>query len=450
MLPLDSAPLRPALAPGSWPLVGHLFRFGRDPLRFLGSLPAHGDLVEIRLAVQNVHVLCHPDLARRALADGRTFDRTGPIYDRIRTDMGNGLATCAHTDHRRQRLLMQPAFRRDRLSRYAAVMQEEIAALADRWRPGQVVDVVDAMFALTTSIAVRTLFSSRVDESTAAGLRHCLDVFLRGSYTRVLLPFTTALPTPANRRFTRALAQWRAYVGGVVADGRQRQSGPPDLLSSLLEARDDEQSGMSERELADQIAVLVLAGAETTSAALAWSWHLLGAHPTAEEELLAEAGAVLGGAVATWQDLPRLVHTDRVVREALRLYPPAWALPRTVTRATELAGRTLPAGSTVLFSPYILHRRAGTYPEPDRFRPERWRPDPVSGRCPVPATDFFPFGAGATKCIGESFALTEASLALASLASRWRLRPVPGASVQPAARSVLCPRTLPMRVTGRH
>ncbi|MEU5431557.1 cytochrome P450 [Streptomyces olivoreticuli] len=438
-----------ATAPAAWPLLGHLPAFARDPLGFLAGLPAHGDLVEVGLGGRRVFVPCRPDLARRIMADGRAFDRTGPVFDRIRKDLGNGLATCPHAQHRRQRLLIQPAFRRERTERYAALMREEIDVLGRSWRPGQIVDVVDAMFTLTTSVAVRTLFSSRIDARATAALRQCLDVFLRGTYVRTLLPVTACLPTPANRRYTRALAHWRRYVCELVAEGRRRGSSADDLLSALLEACDNDRAGMTERELSDQVMVLVLAGAETTSAVLSWAWQLLGRHPETEEQLFAEANAVLHGRAASLEDLPRLEHTGHVVTETLRLYPPAWAVLRTVTHDTELAGHRLPVGASVLFSPYILHRRADLYADPDSFRPDRWLPDAHTGRSSVPPGAFLPFGAGATRCIGESFALTEAALALASLAARWRLRPVPGHAVRAAARTVLAPRTLPMEVLAR-
>ncbi|MEV5510672.1 cytochrome P450 [Streptomyces orinoci] len=426
-------------APSAWPLVGHLPRFARDPLGFLRSLPAQGEVVRIRLGGRQVFVPCGPEAACRALADGHTFDRTGPLFDRIRAEMGNGLATCPQAEHHRQRLLLRPAFQRERLERYRTVMEEESAALADRWCHGQVIDVVDAMFGLTVSVAVRTLFSSRIGPGTTAALRQCLDVFLRGSYTRALLPLSTVLPTPANRRFDRALVRWRHYVRQLIDEARRRPAGGPDLLSALLEARDGRQGGLSEAELADQIAVLVLAGAETTSAALSWTWHLLAAHPDAEAEL--HAGLDSGG-----PDPAALDHVHRVVKESLRLYPPAWAIPRTVTRETMLAGHRLPAGATLLFSPYVLHHRPDLHPEPERFRPERWLPGGTDRRA---RAAFLPFGAGPTRCIGESFALTETTVALTTIASHWQLRPLPGHLVHAAARSVLAPRTLPMRLVRR-
>ncbi|MYW04875.1 cytochrome P450 [Streptomyces sp. SID3343] len=451
---------RAARAPGGWPVVGHLPHLLRAPLSFLGSLPAHGDLVEIRLGPRPAFVLCHPELAKQVMADGRTFDRIGPLYEGSRAALGNGLATCPHADHRRQRLLMQPAFRAEHLAGYADVMRAGIATVVDRWQPGAVVDIVDEMFALTTTVAVRTLFGSDVDDHDIGELRDSLDTFLRGVYVRALLPAVDSVPTPNSRRYARALATWRTHVTRIVADRRaggadqaERTDGH-DLLSRLIAARDDDGGAMTERELHDQVAVLILAGAETTSSTLAWTLHLVANHPDAERALHAEVDAVLDGGIATLDDVPRLPWTTKVIRESLRLYPPAWVLPRTTTRDVDLAGRRVRAGSTIVFSPYILHRHPGFHDDPDRFRPERHStgvgdsdrsaPDPWS------RSSFVPFGSGPNKCIGDTFALTETTLALASIAARWRLRPADSRPVRPVPRSVLTPSRLRMRPTPRH
>ena len=214
-------------------------------------------------------------------------------------------------------------------------------------------------------------------------------------------------------------------------------------MSRLLAARDKQ--GVTDQELSDQVAVLLLAGGETTSAALVWSLHLLAGHPEVLDALHAEVDAVLGGGVAGWEHLSRLDLTSRVVREALRLYPPAWIVIRTCERETRLAGRTLPVGSMLLFSSYVLHRRPSFFPRPHQFDPGRWLElaDGRSGRgaggvAASHRSSFLPFGAGATKCIGEEFGLAEATLALASICARWKLTPEPGHTASPAARAVLC------------
>jgi cytochrome P450 len=389
-------------------------------------------------------VVCHPGLARQVLTDFRAFDRTGLVYERVRTAMGNGLASAAHQDHRRQRLVMQPAFRHEHLRGYVAVMRQEITATMQTWHDGDRVDLVDEMFTLTTTIALRALFASHLDPAQAERLRRAFDTFLRGIYTRAVIPLAGRLPTPGNRRYARAVATWRAQVRDLIESYRHTGADRGDLMSRLLAARDDENQGLSDTELADQVAVLMLAGGETTSAAVTWSWHLLTTHPQILQAVQAETDAVLGRDVADWDHLPDLDLTARVVREALRLYPPAWVLPRTCTHSVTLAGRTLPPGSMVVFSPYILHRRPDQYSHPARFDPARWLTPTQEHRA-----SYLPFGVGPTRCIGEEFALAEATLILATTAARWTLAPDPDTPVSPAARAVLVPRAFPVQLSAR-
>jgi pentalenene oxygenase len=296
---------------------------------------------------------------------------------------------------------MQPAFRHEHLRGYVAVMRQEITTAMAGWSDGGVIDLVEEMFTLTTTVALRALFSSQLGSEQAERLRQAFDIFLRGIYARAALQLAGRLPTPANRRYDRAVARWHGQVSELIDGYQQAGAGPQDrddLMSRLLAARDEQGRGLSATELADQVAVLMLAGGETTSAAVAWSWHLLCGHPEILAAVQAETDAILGRDVAGWDHLPRLDLTARVVREALRLYPPGWVIPRTCTRPVTLAGRTLPAGSIVVFSPYVLHRRPDLYPEPHRFDPGRWL-------TPAPAqkASYLPFGAGATRCIGEEF-----------------------------------------------
>lgn len=445
---MDTA-LRFGRAPGGWPVLGHVPALLRRPLELLDSLPAHGDLVELRLGSRPAFVVCDPGLARQVLTDLRGFDRAGPMYDRIRAAMGNGLATAPHADHRRQRLIMQPAFGREYLRGYAGVMRREITAAMDRWRPGDRVDLVSEMFTLTTAVALRTLFSARLSSRDAGQLRQALDIYLRGIYPRALLPAAGRLPTPANRRYTRAVAHWRTQVTTLINGYRHEEPGrePDDLMSRLLAARDEQDRGMTDDEVADQVALLLLAGGETTSVAVVWSLHLLDRHPEVLRALRAETDAVLDGQIAGWEHLPRLDLTTRVVRESLRLFPPGWALPRTAVRETTLAGRVLPAGSLVVYSPYVLHRRPDLYPDPTRFDPGRWL-TAASGSAAPRRDAFIPFGGGPTKCIGEQFGLTEASLILASVIARWNVQPT-ARTVKPAIRSVLGPASFPARLSPR-
>jgi cytochrome P450 len=437
-------------APGAWPLLGHFLALRRDPLAFMNSLRGHGELVAITVGPLRFLVVCDAGLAHEVITDLRTYDRTGAVYDRVRRAMGSGVATSAYADHRRQRLIMQPAFHARHLPGYAEVMRSQTAALVEGWRGGEVVDMVEEMFRLTTSIALRALFSTGLEPADSEKLREAFEVFLRGSYTQIALPTLGRLPLPANLRYQAALRQWRTQVQDLIARYRSSDGDQQDLMARLLAAHGDEGEGLTDQELSDQVAVLLIAGAETTSAALTWAIYLLCTHPEVLDAASAEADRVLGGEIAGWDHLPELNLTARVIQEALRLYPPSWLISRTATRDTQLGGHLVPAGTLVLVSQYLLHHDPGLFPDPERFDPDRWPTDSHA----VPATTrkaYVPFGGGPTKCLGEQFATAEAVLALASILTRWKpeLRD-PEAASKPDCRLVLLPRRLPVRLTPRN
>lgn len=439
-----------ATAPGAVPLLGHFVRMGRDPLRFLDSLRGHGDLVAIRLGPLRFIVVCDPNLTHQVLTDLKTFDRGGAVYEQSRRAMGNGLASAGHADHRRQRLIMQPAFHPRHLPDYAEVMRRQTAELLDGWQDGQVVDMIGEMSKLTTSIALRALFSTTLDQADIDELREAFEAFLRGTYVQIAMPTLGRLPLPANRRYRAGLRVWRAQVARLITRYRGAGDGSVegDLMARLLAAHAEDGEGLSDQELSDQVAVLLIAGAETTSAALTWAIYLLCKHPDILDAAAAEADRVLAGELASWERLPELDLTARVVQEALRLYPPSWIIPRTTSREVTLGAHVLPTGTTVLVSEYLLHHDPAFFPEPKRFDPDRWiERAPASA---IARRAYFPFGGGPTKCLGEQFASAEAVLALASILARWRpALQDPAATARPDTRLVLLPRGLRVRLTAR-
>ncbi|MFB7334036.1 cytochrome P450 [Streptomyces adustus] len=444
----DSDPTRRswriAKAPGGLPLVGHALQLARRPLEFLSSLPGAGDLVELRLGAKATYLPCHPELVQQVLRSARVYDTGGPVKEKARPILGNGLITSDWADHRRQRRMVQPAFHTARIATYAVVMQEECAAQAETWRAGRPLDVADAMQALTARVTARALFSTEMAPHSVAEIQRSLPVMVRGAFRRAMDPtgLVARLPLAANREFAAALARLHRLIDAIVGDYRHTGEDRGDLLSALLAARDEEDGGaMTDQEVHDQVMTLLLAGVETTASALTWAWHLLATHPEAEARLHAEVDEVLGGRVPEYADVPRLVHTQRIFTETLRLYPPAWMYTRTTTEPTELAGHRLPTGADLLISPYVIHRIPEFFPRPEVFDPDRWLPERAGE---VARGSYLPFGAGSRKCIGDVFGMTEATLALAAIASRWRLRPVPGTTVAPRAEMSLTAGRLPM------
>lgn len=397
-------------------------------------------------------VVCDPRLARQVLVDDRTFDKGGLLAGRGRELFGNGLATCPHHEHRRQRRLIQPAFHPSRMPAYTRVMTEEIAAVTGSWREGQLLDVRTEMQKITARVLVSTMFADLLDDLPIDEFVDGFNYLQKAAFVRMLTPpLLDALPLPGNRRYDQTRERLRRIIERVVADYRAHGTDRGDLLSSLVPARpsgpeDGADPALSDTEIRDQMMIFFFAGMESTATTVAWAVHLLARHPDSEARLHAEADAVLAGATATAEDMPALQYAGRVVTETLRLYPPGWFIVRVTTTDSRLGGSFIPCGTPVIISPFLLHRRPDAHPDPGRFDPDRWQ---GQAQARLPGSDLFPFGAGPRKCIGDTFATTQAVLTLASIAARWRLEPLPGARVRPAANAVLTPKGLRMRVRAR-
>lgn len=441
-----------ARAPGALPLIGHAASLLRDPLGFLRTLPDSGDVVRIRLGPYQAFVLCDPELTYQVLRDDRAFEKGGPLFDGVRDLSGNALATCGHDEHRRQRNLTQPAFHRSRFAGYAAVMAEHVAHMVESWEDGQSVDVLAEMMALTTRTTVETMFASTLPDSTVDGMIDDVGVIMADIYKRAFIPWPlNRIPTPGKRRYERARDRFRATLGEIIAGYRASGVDHGDLLSILLATRADSDDNhrdptrFSDDEIIDQVTQFCIGGMETAANTLAWALHLLAHDPDVQRRLRAEVDTVLTDATATYDDVPALELTDRVINETLRLYPPLWMLTRTTTAETRLGRHTIPARATLVYSPYLLHHRADLFSAPERFDPDRWA-EPASA---PPRGAMVPFGAGNRKCIGDHFAMIETALTLASVVARWEVEPVAGTRVRPAASLILTPRGLRLRVRAR-
>ena len=414
---------------GRW-LTGNLREFGHDRLNFLMRCARDfGDFVPFRLGRRRVYLLGHPDMIEEVLVTkNRLFGKHfGLRY--LRSIIGDGLLSSEGEIWLRQRRLMQPMFHPQRLAGYGKVMVDYTERMLAGWNEGDTRDIHLELAHLTLAIAAKTLFdadaSAEANEVTAV-----LRGALRDTNNRFgqLLPFPDWVPTPANLRRRRSIRRLDAVIYRLIA---QRQARPyeegGDLLSVLLRAR-DEGGGMSDRQLRDEVMTLFLAGHGTTANALSWTWYLLATHPEAEAKLAEELASVLGGRVPTPEDLPKLPYTEWVVTESMRVYPPAYVIGREATQDCEVGGHRLRAGDTVLMSQWVTHRDGRFFDEPEKFRPERWA-DGLAKRLPKYA--YFPFGGGPRVCIGNTFALLELPLILATVAQRWRFTLDPSHTVKP-------------------
>jgi cytochrome P450 len=356
---------------------------------------------------------------------------------------GNGLLTSDGEFWRRQRRLANPAFHRESITRYAEITIEEGQRLAERWQSGETRDVHQDMMNVTLRIVLRSLFGVQLEERGRV-IERALDVIMRSASGLNAVLSYLHIPTPLRHRYFRAIDELNEMVYGLIKLGRERlnrgspaTAGAKDLLTLLLMARDDDGNAMTDQQLRDEVITLLLAGHETTALNLSWTWYLLSANREVERRLHAELERIFAQRSPEPADLTRLMYTDRVLREALRLYPPAWRVWRTPIEPFEVGKFIVPANVNVVLSQWLTHRDPRWFPEPERFDPDRWTEE-FEAR--LPRFAYFPFGGGPRVCIGAGFAMMEAILLLATLANRFRLRLSPGQTIEPMPSITLRPK----------
>jgi cytochrome P450 len=419
-------------------LIGNMPLASDDPLSlFLQWAREFGDIFYYRAAWLQVYFLNHPDLIEAVLV--RNYQNL--LKDRVvrnsRWFLGDGLLTNEGESWLHQRRLAQPAFHRERIASYANSITGYAEQAIAPWQHGETLDIHQQMMRLTLRIAVRCLFN--VEPEEVGRISAAMNVLMRNTTgVRMLFPpIARYLPTPTMFAVRKAVADLDRSVYSVIAARRHNGKSSGDLLSMLMQARDEQGSGMTDRQLRDEVMTFLLAGHETTALALSWTWHLLGQHPEVERELHAELDRVLGSRPPAVADLPSLAYTDRVIKESMRLYPPAWSLARTVISEFELRGYRIPAKANVVMSQWIMHHNAQYFPNPDKFDPGRWLTPQAQN---LPRFAYFPFGGGPRQCIGSAFATMEAVLTLATIAQRFRLRPVATGAVSPVPSFTLRPK----------
>jgi cytochrome P450 len=437
-----------------------------NPILLFEHMRRYGRAAHYRILFNDVVLLHDPADIREVLIDKAASFGKDRTQKRMKILLGEGLITSDGEAHKRGRRIAAPAFHRQRIQRYAAQIVELSAGISADWQPGQPINIAAEMMRLALRITARTLFDTEVTPEIHV-INDQVNVIMDLYNYLVAMPRAELLlnsPLPGMRRFRRAKAQLDQVVDSMIQARRkeasangglaqranggreQRASGGleqrGDLLSMLLASRDDEAEGdglkLSAGELRDQVLTLFLAGYETVANALAWTWLLLGQNPVAEDRLHDELDAVLAGRPPTLEDLPNLEYTAMVLAESMRLYPPAWAMGREVLEDVSIGPYRLRKGTMIFFSQYIVQRDPRWFPHPERFWPERFTPEAKAAR---PRFAYFPFGGGGRQCIGESFAWMEATLALATIAQRWRLPLVPGQTIGLLPKITLRPST---------
>jgi cytochrome P450 len=427
---MSSTPEPLPKGPRSFPLLGSVVDYARDPLAFLEDCAwgGYGDVAYLSFLRQPTYVLNLPEHMEHVLVTRqRNYIKDKLQRVLLREFLGNGLLASEGDFWLRQRRLMQPAFHRQRISAYAQIMGEHSRRLLATWRDGESRDISADMMDLTLSIVVRCLFGLELENSAAAGVGPALAKIIDHFSKLQTLVVPGWIPTPENLGYRAALRRLYRIVDGIIQQRRQAGGDTGDLLSMLLQVQDEDGSRMSNQQIRDEALTLMLAGHETTAITLTFCWDLLSRNPEAEAALHHELATVLGGREPTVEDLPSLPFTEGVVRESLRLFPPVWSLSRESVEEDALAGWRIPPGAMVWLNPWTVHRDPRFYEEPLAFRPQRWV-DGLERR--LPRFAWFPFGGGPRLCIGQSFALMEARLVLATLAQHFRLERLSDAAVE--------------------
>src|SRR5271166_1762618 len=408
----------------------------------------YGDIAHYKIGPHHIVFLNHPEYIREVLVvqnDNFIKERT---VQRTKMLLGEGMITSEGAAHRAQRLAAHPAFHRQRIGEYAATIVEEAAHIRDSWRVGERRDIAADMMRLTLNVVARTLFATDLRQEVyelAAAINRIMGLY----NFLVMLPaaeWLVHLRPPGLAAFVRARKRIDAVVYRMIAAHRQRGSQGGSLLDLML-ANSPDSSPAAEQSLRDQVITIFLAGYETVANALSWTWYLLSQNPECERRFHEEIDRELAGRLPSFDDIPRLRYVEMVLAESMRLYPPAWAMGRHARNDFQLGDFFLPAKTTVLMSQFVTHRDARFFPDPLRFDPERFTPEAKARRVKF---SYFPFGAGARQCIGESFAWMEGVLVLATLAQKWKLSLVPGHRVEPQPLITLRPRYgMRMVVEGR-
>jgi cytochrome P450 len=412
--------------PRGVPLFGNLFQLAEGPLEFFTHIArSYGDVGTWRVGRRLVHGISDPILIEKILVQHSGSFVKDPITRRLSDVLGNGLVTAEGEVWKTGRRRVGPAFQRDQLSHYGDLMVESTRRWTDAVRHGERKVFHPEMGRLTLEIVVRTLFGAEPNPkladvgATVGVLMHGFERYLR-SWQR-LLP--DALLGPARRRIQKQADQLNAVLLEIVQERRASPERGNDVLSRLLDAQ-DEAGAMSDAQLRDEAITIFVAGHETTALALTFALYLLGWHASERNAIAREAHEVLGDRPATYADLPRLVRTKAVVQEAMRLYPPAYAIGREAIEEVDLGDVVLPKGAIVVMAQWVVHRDPRWYRDPEVFRPERWLDGSLDGN---PKFAYFPFGGGPRTCVGNHFAMMEAVLVLATIVQQldWSNEEVP-------------------------
>lgn len=417
------------------PAIGGFDEFQRDRLEFLRRCAEAGEAVEFRFGAEDVVVVSRPELVNDVLMTHRADFSKAYLTSLMHPLLAGSMMLADSDSWLHERKLVLPAFHRERLDEYAIVMAREAERVAREWQPGDHRDIHSDMMRMTLQVVTRTLFG--IDFSNAVGVAERLVSTVMDEFNRrIASPVRFRFPLPSMRtlRLLKSLRELDHIAYTAIA---QRRAEPTnDMLSMLIAATDEAGTPMTDREVRDACLAVFFAGHETTACLLSWTWYVLAGRDDVVRRLLDE----IRTQDALADDSParlveRLPYLQSVLKEVLRLYPPAYAFGRRALRDTAVGEHRVPAGTTVLMSPWAMHRDPTYFPDPEAFIPERWDDGLASH---LPRFAYFPFSSGPRRCVGSSYATMEATIAIATLLPRFKLvslgeaRPAPSLTLRPA------------------
>ena len=412
-------------APSRYPIAGHLPQWRRDPVQLLADAARQVGIVRLELPGAT-YFLSHPTYVKHVLQDNNQNYCKGWVFNRLKAYWGESLLTTDGDTWRQQRRRVQPSFNRDHTNSFEPIITNRTREMLARWDAvadsGQPLSIYHEMTELALVIIGDVLFGIDL-WSDAAEMAKAAQSALAVLKKRVaaLAPLPLWVPTSDNRRFNGAMRMLNDRISEIVE--RKQRSGDqgelPSFLAMLMAALDTETgTGMTDRQLHEEILGMLQQGHDTVGESLAWTWYLLSLHPEIERKLHAEISEVVGDRLPTLADMPRLPYAMLVLHESLRVYPPVWVFPRDAIKDDQIGGCRIRAGSTILLSPYITHRHPEFWENPEAFDPERFLPERSHGR---PRHAYFPFGGGPRLCMGEHMAMMEMLLIMVMVMQRYRV-----------------------------
>lgn len=413
-----------------YPLAGNLLEFTKDRLSLLQRMASEDDVIGMHFGPFPSILFNRPEYIHSILVEhSYDFDKGVAIHNVFRSVIGDGILSSEGDFHRHQRKLIAPSFQPRHIARYAESMGRYGEQIQQTWDDGAVIDINQQMTCLTMSIIGKALFDADVFTQTdELGAAMAITAEYVAHALSVLLPTPYSWPTRRNRHMHRAMEVLRNRIQSFIDERRTNPGEHNDFLSLLLQARDENGKPMSDKQIMAECLTLFGAGHETTATALAWSWYLLCQHPESYQKVQQEVDSVLQGRTPTYADLARLPYCLQVFKEAMRIYPPAYAISRRALCEVEIDSYHVPKNWVVLIAPYTLHRRTDYFPDPEKFDPDRFSPEREKQ---LPRYAYLPFGAGPRICIGMCFSMMEGHLLLATLAQRVSFSLIPDQKIVP-------------------